>query len=247
MSQYAFGSGVLYGRSTNNASLPGTPVRFGGLQGVQFDISFTVKELFGQYQFPIALGRGTGKITGKADWAQINAQAWNDLFFGYNSVATGSVRQAVAEAQTITANAVTVTNNATFVADYGVVLAADNTLFARVAANPIGKQYTCNESTGVYTFNNTQNASAVLVSYSYNDASNGKKISMTNQLLGNAPTFAAVFTETFQGKTITMVLNQCMSSKMALATKLEDFVIPAFDFAAFADSGNNIGSISMDE
>jgi len=119
--QYSFGSGILYGRSLTNT--PATPVRFGALQGVSLEFAFTTKELYGQYQFPIALGRGTGKITGKADFAQFNAQTFNDLFFGLSNPATGSTRTSVAEAQTITANAVTVTQSANFVADMGVVLA----------------------------------------------------------------------------------------------------------------------------
>lgn len=244
--QYGFGSGVMYGR-IQGTSAP-TPVRLGGLQGVTLDINFSIKELFGQYQFPIALGRGTGKINGKADYAQINAQAWNDLFFGLSNPATGSIVTEVAGAYTVTSNAVNVTNNGTkFVQDMGVVLASDGTVFTRVANTPIGYQYTCNESNGQYAFNSSQNNAAVLISYTWNDTANGKKISITNQLLGNAPTFSAVFTETFNGKKLTFVLNSCMSSKLSLATKLEDFLIPSFDFQAFADSGNAIGSISVDE
>lgn len=244
--QYSFGSGVLYGRSLVS-NVP-TPVRFGALQGVSIDMAFTVKELYGQYQFPIALGRGTGKITGKADFAQFNAQAFNDLFFGLSNPATGSTRTAVAEAQTITANAVTATYGANFVADLGVVRASDQAVFTRVAANSaVGLQYSVNETTGVYSFNATQNAVAVLVSYTYSDGANGKKISITNQLLGNSPQFMAVFTETFNGKSMTISLNSCMSSKLSLVTKLEDFTIPAFDFMAFADSSNSIGSFSTEE
>lgn len=243
--QYSFGSGILYGRSTGS-NTP-TPVRFGALQGVSLDFAFTTKELYGQYQFPIALGRGNGKITGKADFAQFNAQAFNDLFFGLTNPTTGSVRMAVSEAQTISANIVTATNAANFVADYGVVRASDASIFTRVTASPTGLQYSCNESTGVYTFNSSQNAVAVQVSYTYNDGANGKKIAITNQLLGNSPQFIAAFTETFNGKTMTIVLNACMSSKLALTTKLEDFTIPQFDWQAYADSSNVIGSFSMDE
>ncbi len=243
--QYSFGSGVLFGRSTTNT--PATPVRFGGLQGVTLDFSFNVKELYGQYQFPIALGRGTGKITGKADFAQFNAQAFNDLFFGNSNPATGSTVTATAEAATVTANTVTVSHNTTYTRDLGVVLASDGTPYTRVTATPTGQQYTVNESTGVYTFNTSQNNAAVLVSYNYTDASNGKLITITNNLLGAAPQFMAVFTETFQSKKMTMTLNACMSNKLTLGTKLEDFNIPAFDFAAFADSSNAIGTISLDE
>jgi len=99
----------------------------------------------------------------------------------------------------------------------------------------------------VYGFNSSQNNVPVLVSYTYADSVNGKKISITNQLLGNSPQFLAVFTETFNGKSMTVTLNSCMSSKLSLVTKLEDFTIPAFDFMAFADSANAIGSISIEE
>ena len=243
--QYSFGSGVLYGRSlTNN---PPTPVRFGALHSVSLDFQFTVKELYGQFQFPIALGRGTGKIMGKADFAQFNAQAFNDLFFGSANPATGATRTAIAEPQTITANIATAINGANFIADYGVVRASDSAVFTRVLAAPVALQYVCNESTGVYTFNATQNTVAVLLSYTYADAVNGKKISITNQLLGASPQFTAVFSETFNGKSMTVTLNACMSSKLSLATKLEDFTVPQFDFQAFADAGNNIGSISLEE
>lgn len=243
--QYAFGSGVLYGRSLVTATP--TPVRFGALQGVSLDFSFSVKELYGQYQFPIALGRGTGKITGKADFAQFNAQAFNDLFFGLVNPATGEVNTAIAEAQTITAGSVTVTNNATYLRDLGVVNSTDGSVFTRVANAPTTGQYSVNENSGVYTFNTGNNNAVVNVSYNYSDNANGKKISITNQLLGNSPQFLAVFTETFNAKKMTVVLNACMSSKLSLVTKLEDFVIPAFDFQAFSDAGNNIGTISFDE
>lgn len=243
--QYSFGSGVLYGRSLVS-NVP-TPVRFGALQGVSIDFSFTTKELYGQYQFPIALGRGTGKITGKADFAQFNAQAFNDLFFGLTNPSTGEVRTAVAEAGTVTANIVTATFNSTFVRDLGVVLASDGSVYTRVSATPVGQQYACNETSGVYTFNASQANAAVLLSYNYTDAANGKLISITNQLLGNSPQFMAVFTETFNSKRLTVVLNACMSSKLSLVTKLEDFTIPAFDFQAFADAANAIGSISTAE
>ena len=246
MTQYAFGSGVMFGR-TNESNTP-TPVRFGALQGCNLDFAFTVKELYGQYQFPIALGRGTGKITGKADFAQLNAQVYNDLFFGYTNPATGSKPISVSEAQTVTANIVTATHNgATYVRDLGVVLASDNSVYTRVAANAVGQQYVVNESSGIYTFNNTQNAANVLVSYEWIDAANGKTISITNQLLGNAPTFLAAFQTTFRSKSLTLVLNACMSSKLSFPTKLEDFTIPSFDFQAFADDAGNVGQMFLAE
>ena len=243
--QYAFGSGTLYGRRTD--AIPATPVKFGALQGVTVDFAFSIKELYGRKQFPVALGRGTGKITGKAQFGKFNAQAFNDLFFGETSVATGSQVTVDAEAATVTANIVTVTGNATFLRDLGVVLASDQSIYARVTASPTGLQYSVNESTGVYTFNSSQNNVAVRVSYQKTDAANGKLVTLTNQDLGAAPLFLVVLAETFKSKKLTLTLNQCMSSKMSMATKLEDFVIPDFDFSALADGADEIGKLSLDE
>jgi len=242
--QYGFGSGSLFGRSLTNT--PASPVRFGALQDVSFDFSFTTKMLHGQNQFPLAIGRGTGKITCKAKLAQINAQVFNDIFFGLSNPTTGSVATAIAEAATVTANIVTVSNNATYLRDFGVVKASDQSIYTRVTSGPVGQQYSCNETTGVYTFNNTQNAVAVAVSYQYTDSSNGKTITITNQLLGNAPQFMAAFAATFNNQKQTLLLNACMSSKLMFATKLEDFTIPELDFDVFADSAGNIGSWSVD-
>lgn len=243
--QYSFGSGSLYGRSLTNS--PPTPVRFGALQGCTIDFSFSTKELHGSYQFPLALGRGAGKITGKADFAQFNAQVFNDLFFGNSNPATGSTRTQTNEAATVASNTVTPTYNTTFLRDLGVVKASDGTVYTRVAATPAGQQYSCNETSGIYTFNTSQNAVAVAVSYQYSDASNGKLITISNQLLGNAPTFLAVFTETFNSKSLTLTLNACMSNKLSLVHKLEDFSSPNFDFMCFADASGNIGTFSLDE
>jgi len=243
--QYQFGSGVLYGRSLTNT--PATPVRFGALQDVSIDFAFTSKPLYGSFQFPLAVGRGTAKVQGKANFAQFNAQAFNDLFFGLSNPTTGETKTAVQEAQTISANIVTVTNNSTYVQDLGVVKSSDGTVYTRVTSGPVGQQYSCNETTGVYTFNNTQNAVAVLVSYQYTDAANGKKITMTNQLLGNSPQFIGVFTSIYNSKQISLTLNACMSNKLTLATKLEDWTVPSFDFEAFCDASNVLGTMSMDE
>ena len=245
--QYEFGTGTLYGKSLNSGVQ--TPVRFGALQGVSVDFAFTQKELYSSKQFPIALARGTGKITGKADFAQFNAQVFNDLFFGANSVSNGCIRTVSSEACTVTANIATAVNGANFATDLGVVRAADGVVFTKVAAGPLALQYSCNETTGIYTFNNSNNNTPVLLSYNWTDTLTGKKITITNQNLGAAPQFLAVFTNSFgvPAKQMTLVLNACMSSKLSLATKLEDFTIPAFDFSAFADAADNIGTLSLDE
>jgi hypothetical protein len=254
MAQYFFGTGQMFGKSLTNT--PATPVRFGALQDVSIDISFSTKELYSDKQFPVDVGRGVGKITGKASFAQLSAQTFNDLFFGLSNPSTGSIRTAVEEAHTvgeITANTVFPTNNSTYRADYGVILASDGSLYTRVTSNATGQQYVCNETSGTYTFNGTQNGVALKISYEYTDASNGKKITLSNQLLGSAPQFSLVLTGGRQAagtsttKRLNLELNACMSSKLTLPTKLEDFMINDFEFQGFCDSGGNWGTLSIDE
>ena len=78
----AFGSGVLIGTTSDG------PLQFGTLQDVSVDFSFSVKSLMGQYQFPVAVARGAGKISGKAKFANIDGPILNTIFFG-NTPATG--------------------------------------------------------------------------------------------------------------------------------------------------------------
>jgi hypothetical protein len=242
--QYAFGSGVLFGRRTG-VTTP-TPVRFGALQECGVDISHSTKELFGQYQFPLAIGRGTAKITGKAKFAQFNAQAFNDLFFGETSVTAGETITAVQEVQTPAANIITATHNSTYAQDLGVIVQNTGQVLQRTAAAPtVSGNYSCNETTGVYTFSSGQTDS-MMISYNYTDTGNGSNIVLANQLLGSAPQFLIVLTETFQTNKLTLQLNACMSSKLTLNSKLEDFWVQDFDFQAFADSANNIGKLSVE-
>ena len=118
---FAFGSGVLLGTRTDVANA--TPVNFGLVQEVQLDLQFTAKELYGQYQFPVAIARGQDKATGKAKMAQISGLAFNNLFFG-GALTSGQLATSFGEAGTVpgsSAYTVTVANSAAWQDDYGVV------------------------------------------------------------------------------------------------------------------------------
>jgi hypothetical protein len=88
--QLGFGSGVLVGTALTDASATAlaapTPIQFGVLQEASVDFSFDIKELFGQYQFPVAVGRGKGKITGKSQVRPAERPDDQQLFFGQTLV-----------------------------------------------------------------------------------------------------------------------------------------------------------------
>jgi hypothetical protein len=245
MAVFQFGSGVLLGARTDIANV--TPVNFGLIQEVQLDLSFTTKELYGQNQFAIAIARGTAKMTGKAKMAQISGLAFNNLFFGM-TLSNSYTASSFGEADTVPASSpytVTVAHAATFVADYGVVYAATGLPLSLVASAPGAGQYSV--SAGIYTFNAGDAGKAVLVNYIYTVSSGGQKIPLVNQPLGTTPTFSAQLYTSFQGKTVTVSLYNCVSSKLSYATKLEDFTVPELDFSIFANAAGNVLDWSFSE
>jgi hypothetical protein len=251
MPLYSFGSGVLLGARNDVALNTSTPYNFGLVQDVTLDLSFTVKELYGQYQFALAIARGIGKFTGKAKLAKISAGAFNALFFG-QTLAAGQTATSYLEGPTAiptTPFQITAVNTATFVDDFGVYYSngvkAGQPL-TKVAAGPAAGQYSVSGA-GVYTFASADNASgySVQLSYTYTIAGTGENIAINNQLLGTTPTFQAVLYSTFQGNPYTLKLYSCTSSKLAFGTKLEDFVMPEIDFSIFANAAQQVGLMSV--
>lgn len=241
MTQYAFGSGQLWGVSS--ATNP-TPARFGAVQSVNIDFAATSKTLFGAYQLPLAVARGTINVTGKCNFAQLAGRVINDLFFN-STMATGQLKIADSEAGTVATNTVTVANSATFGTDLGVRDATTGIPYTRVASAPATGQYSV--AAGVYTFAAGDNGKSVKIDYTYTLAGSGQKLTITNQLMGVAPSFSAVLTQAFNGVYTALQLNACTSTKLTWATQLEDFTKPEFDWGSFADSSNNLGVWSMAE
>lgn len=247
MAQLGFGSGLLFGTRTDVSD--STPRQFGTLQEGGIDFSADTKQLFGQYQFPVDVARGKAKIEGKAKMGQISGSVFNDLFFGDTKAAT-LYQVSYQEAATIpaTPGPYTVTaDNTTGFADLGVTFTATGVPLIKVASSPATGEYSVNTSTGVYTFAAADQGLAVKLNYSYTAASGGYSFTITNKLMGNTPTFSLVLNMDFRDKQMVLKLNACVSSKLGMATKLDDYLVPEFDFEAFADSSGNIGTFSVQD
>lgn len=246
--QYSFGAGSLTAIKAGVATP--TPHQFAVLQETSVDFSFNVKELMGNKSFPVAIGRGAGKIQGKAKSAAFKAAMLNDLFFD-GTAATGESKVAISEPGTPTSNSLTVANSANFAEDLGLFNRNTGRYMERVASAPATGQYSV--AAGVYTFAAADSNPPVYVTYRYTSATApGKVITITNNLMGIQPTFAAVLNTQFthaDGVTrqVTLRLNACVASKFTFTTKQEDFIIPDFDFSAFADAADVIGTISVAE
>jgi hypothetical protein len=252
--QLAFGAGALWGNRTDVTGSGIGPDQFGILQDVQIDWDWTTKELWGQ--FPVDIARGQGKITGKAKFARIFGAIFGDLFFG-QTPAAGQLTVSENEAATVPASTpytVTSANAANYVDDLGVFYAAGASAgnrFTRVTTPSAAGQYSVNLATGIDTFAAADAGAPVLVSYLYTISSAGRKLVLTNQFMGNTPTFKATFytTKTTQSTPagLTLVLNACTASKLSLPTKIDDYEIQEFDFSAFADPTGTIGTLSVNE
>ncbi len=239
---FVFGSGVLIGTPQG-----GSPINFGLAQEVSLNISTTTKALFGQYDFPVAIGSGTRKMAGKAKMARISGQALGALFFGVTPTSGGTLTQfgeaaAVPGASPYT---YTVVNHTTFVSDQGVVYAASGLPLKQVASGPATGQYSV--AAGVYTFAAGDAGAAVLVSYTYTNTSSGENVAVASQLIGPTVSFSANLfaADPTTGKQFSVLLYNCVAEKLAFGTKLEDFVMPELDFQCFANSAGQVCQLNF--
>jgi hypothetical protein len=232
---FVFGSGVLIGTPAG-----GSPINFGLAQEVTLNVQTNTKALYGQYNFPVAIGSGTKKMAGKAKLARISGQALGSLFFGMTP-SVGVVQTQFGETTTVvTPYTYTTTYHATFVADQGVVYASSSLPLKQVASNPSQGQYSV--SAGVYTFSSADASQNVLISYTYTNATSGESIAVNSQLIGPSITFSANLfaSDPGTGKQFSVLLYNCVAEKLSFGTKLEDFLIPELDFQCFANSAGQV-------
>jgi hypothetical protein len=235
---FVFGSGVLIGTPAG-----GSPINFGLAQEVTLNIATTTKALYGQYNFPVAIGSGTKKMTGKAKMARVSGQALGSLFFGI-APSLGGTQTQFGEATAVPASSpytYTTTNHSTFVADQGVVYASSALPLKAVASAPSAGQYSVSAG-GVYTFSSVDSGAAVLISYTYTAAASGESIAVTSQLIGPSITFSANLfaSDPGTGKQFSLLLYNCVAEKLSFGTKVEDFLVPELDFQCFANAAGQV-------
>ena len=220
-----FSSGSLFGvRNDSAAGSNPEPVQFGVLQDVTIDFDGSLKQLYGQYQFPQDVARGEIKVSGKAKTAQIFS-SYFDLFFGEGVTLATALDVVVAEAHTVPGSSTytcTATHSAQIVDDLGVTYQTTGLPFQKVSSVTAVGQYSY--SAGVYTFYSTDASAAVLINYTYT-GTNANEIVVNNQLMGTAPTFFAVLATTYKGTIFNLKLNNCISEKLSMPITNKDYTI----------------------
>jgi hypothetical protein len=250
--QLGFGAGTLFGTPVadvnGNAIANPTPIKIGVMQECTIDIEFTTKQLYGANNFPVAIGRGQGKITGSAKHAQINGLMWSLLFFGQTNPALASGLEGVyidTVGEAIPASTpYTITpsppGSGTFAGDLGVLDSNQNPMTC-VSGTPTTGQYAV--ASGVYTFAAADEGKTVFINYAYTET-NTTPFPATQtikaQLMGYSPVFSINFSMQYKGSQLNFKMYQATSSKLSMTTKLEDFLIPEFSFECFADSQNRV-------
>lgn len=243
-----FGTGALFGlpNSGDTAADP-TPYLLGALQSAQVDFKSTLKKLFGQNQFPLAKARGQIEVTCKAKIKAFDPGMLNQLYFGQTQT-VGQTIAAIDEVHAIpsTPFQVTVTNGADFVTDYGVRNASTGAQLTKVASAPATGQYSV-AAGGVYTFAAADTGISVKISYTYTSTTAGTStIVIANQLMGYAPEFRALLSNTFRGKRFAIELYNCTMGGLSIPTKQDDFWEADIDFEACTDSSDTLGAIYAD-
>ena len=247
--QLIFGIGALWGQRSDVAGVG--PDQFAVLQDNSIDFSFEVKELYSQLGYPIDIARGKGKISGKAKVARVFVSLYADIFFGETAV-SGEDNVSENELHTLAAGTLSATHVSTFVADLGVYYAAAGNfrfteVFTTAGPTALG-QYS--QANGSYTFFTGDIGAVIAISYVFTDTS-GKTITINNNFMGYTPTFIGTFYQSraTQGSSgqLTLRLNECVSSHLTIPTRIDDYAIQDFDFAAFSAGNNVVGTISTTE
>lgn len=246
-----FGAGKLIAIPTNladgTAIANPTPVILGTMQDISLDLSTEIKTLYGSKRYPIAVGQGKGKTEIKAKYAEIDGAILGSLFFG--KAGTAGIKAAVFDsAGTIPSGSpytltVTPPSSGTFVADLGVMRTDTGVQLERVASAPATGQYSV--AAGVYTFAAADQGKPVAISYEYSATSGGKIWTMTNETMGYTPSFAMLLQNGYDGKNLVVKLNRCVSGKLSLPLKSDDFAIYDFEASAFADAAGSLGYICL--
>ncbi len=234
-----FGAGKLRYRKSGL-----TPITVATLQGIDVDISASTKELMGSRQFAEATQRTGTKISGKVQSGRWDHRVVTELFFGSQDQDTTAGMVVAVDDVPVTIDEgakMKVAGGAAFDMDMGVRDVGTGGFLKRVAAAPATGQYAVNEATGEYTFAAPDKNRKVQVSYTKIDTSKGSTTIISNQEMGEAPTFELI---TYDSKGLFLHLYAVTFNKLSLSRKNEDFVIPNMEWSASADDVLGVGRLS---
>lgn len=239
-----FGVGQIWATPTYDATGTAitnpTPIQFGTVQDVSLSLSWELKKLYGSLDFPVAIGRGQGSVTGSLSAAKINFAALNFVMSG--TAATGIVDtydHAAAIPTTPFTITPTIPGGGTFDADLGVLNVTTGRQMTRVASAPATGQYSL--AAGVYTFAAADTTQSVVISVRYTaTTANTQKTTVSARMMGTAPTFGVDWNMQYMDRVVHYRLHNVTFPKFDFSAKSNDFTIPKLDFEAAADASGQV-------
>lgn len=217
-----------------------TPRRIAIIQDVSIEVKREMKELFGENKYAEDAASGNESISGKYKSGELDP-AWMMENFMSATRTTGYQELVRAEVGTITTGAVTVAGAADFLEDWGVVNPSTGRAYRRVAATPAVGEYTVNESTGVYTFNTTENGVAPLFTYLKEVTGSGETYSVNNTLAGDAVFCSLLlYKKSRTGKAFGLRLANAAFESASFGFKLNEHAMPEGSFKGFADATGQV-------
>lgn len=249
-SGYTFVQQTLDGSGNTLALGPRTILSIN--QEISFDMGFTVKELYGQNQWAEDVARGAMKLTGKVKFGQLFGAALDSMFFGQPGQLVSGTLQNIqvgtsAQAIPITPYTITITpsGGATFVQDECVINAATGIPMVPVTGVPTAGQYavTGPGATGTYTFSSADSTAGVSVFINYLQKNTSLTAAYSQDVqsmsMGSTPLFSLSHTVQHLGKKLTLIFPRATSTKLNMAFKNEDYMIPEMDFTVMRDPVTN--------
>jgi hypothetical protein len=253
--QFEFGPGICWLTPVTNylgaAVVNPSPILFATMQDCSLDFSADLKELFGTYASPIAIGRGKQKYAIKLKNAQTHGRLWNAAFFG-QTLTSGEIYDAWFDqtGSVVPATPFQVTvdppGSGTILFPLGVRDNFDVPL-TLVTGTPITRQYAY--SAGVFTFAAADAGLTYYIDYRYTATGAGapQTLVISNPVMGQAPTFQFDMKIPYNGMNFNASFPNCHCGKLGFATKLDDFSYPEFDFSAFAPGNAGVGTLSWSQ
>jgi hypothetical protein len=249
-----FGAGQLFFVPlAGNLPTNKTPEILATLQDVNIDISATIKDLRGQYQFPDDTAISDKKITFKTGFGRMDIDVYNNMYFGETAITTGGTPQSVQEIHTIPATGpytVSVTSAASVpLTDLGVQYSATGQHLTAVASGPVTGEYSVNLSTGAYTFAPADEGLGVWISYEYTVAS-GRILTVNNHVQGYGPSLQMICSLPYQELT-TGIPNyfhfySAKINKLGLPLKRADYLICDIEGECYANGAGQVLDIYED-
>lgn len=244
-----FGPGIAIVTRTDLA----TPVAInvGFVQELSLELSGTTKMLYGQKQYPLVAARSTIKATGKWKSAEISGIAFNAAFFGQPTFGVGAKVWNIDSTFTASTLGVIVGSSLSFDADLGVFYTTKGLPLQRVSTGLEAQGKYSVSLTNTYTFGAADNTLGVKITFTSSSTSALlQTLGVTNQTIGQTPTFQLdYFTSLNQptAKPYVTRVYQCVAAKIGYNFKLEDFMIPEFEFDFFADPTDRVFDIYFPE